>query len=205
MLSEMTIREFLEKLSSKDPAPGGGSVAALAGALASSLGNMVSNLTIGKKKYKDVEEEIKKVNETLEKYRDTFLEEMEEDARAFSEVIDSLKLPRNTDEEKKIREEKIQESTKKATLIPLKIAKNALEVMELIEILVKIGNKQVLSDAAIAAIMAKSAILGGIYNIKINLPSIKDEEFVSDLEKQIRNMEIEACILEIKILEQIKF
>jgi formiminotetrahydrofolate cyclodeaminase len=200
----MSIRAFLEKLSSSDPAPGGGSASALSGALAASLGNMVSNLTIGKKKYKDVEEEIKKINETLEKYRDTFLEEMEEDAKAFNEVINALKLPRNTDDEKKVRNTAIQESTKKATLVPLKIAKNALEVMELIEVLVEKGNKQVLSDAAIAVIMAKSAIMGGIYNIKINLPNIMDEDFVSDLEKQIRNMEIEACILEVKILDKIK-
>ena len=114
----MSIRAFLEKLSSSDPAPGGGSVSALSGALAASLGNMVSNLTIGKKKYKDVEEEIKKINETLEKYRDTFLEEMEEDAKAFNEVINALKLPRNTDDEKKVRNTAIQESTKKATFFP---------------------------------------------------------------------------------------
>ncbi|PNR96631.1 cyclodeaminase/cyclohydrolase family protein [Petrotoga sp. 9PWA.NaAc.5.4] len=203
MFSNITIKEFLEKLSSKEPTPGGGSVAALAGALASSLGCMVSNLTIGKKKYMDVEEEIKKVYSLLEEYQNKFLEEMEEDAKAFNKVIEALKLPKNTEEEKKIREEKIQEATKEATLTPLKIAQDALEVMELTEIIVKKGYKMALSDAAIAGIMAKTAVISGIYNVKINLPLLKDQEFVKELKRKIENMETEANFLELRIISEV--
>ena len=198
----MTIKEFLEKLSSKEPTPGGGSVAAFAGALAASLGCMVSNLTIGKKKYMDVEEEVKKVYSLLEEYKNKFLEEMEEDAKAFKKVIEALKLPKNTEEEKKIREEKIQEATKEATLTPLKIAQDALEVMELTEILIKKGYKMALSDAAIAATMAKTAIISGIYNVKINLPLLKDQELVRELKRKIENMETEANFLELRIVSE---
>ncbi|RAO99169.1 methenyltetrahydrofolate cyclohydrolase [Petrotoga sp. 9PW.55.5.1] len=200
MLSDMKLRDFLEKLSSKEPAPGGGSASALAGATAASLGCMVANLTIGKKKYQDVEEEIKKIKEKLEEYRNKFLIEMEEDAKAFNKVIDALKLPKDTEEQKKVRKEKIQEATKEATLVPLKISKDALDVMELAESIAEKGYKMALSDAVIAVILAKDAVLGGIYNVKINLPNIKDQEFVDNIKSAIEKMESEANAIELRTL-----
>lgn len=199
----MKLRDFLEKLSSKEPAPGGGSASALAGATAASLGCMVANLTIGKKKYQEVEEEIKKIKEKLEEYRNKFLIEMEEDAKAFNKVIDALKLPKDTEEQKRVRKEKIQEATKEATLVPLQISKDALDVMELAELIAEKGYKMALSDAVIAVILAKDAVLGGIYNVKINLPNIKDQEFVDNLKSQIEKMESEANAIELRTLYNI--
>jgi formiminotetrahydrofolate cyclodeaminase len=199
----MKLRDFLEKLSSKEPAPGGGSASALAGATAASLGCMVANLTIGKKKYQDVEEQIKKIKEKLEEYRNKFLIEMEEDAKAFNKVIDALKLPKDTEEQKKVRKEKIQEATKEATLVPIQISKDALDVMELVESIAEKGYKMALSDAVIAVILAKDAVLGGIYNVKINLPNIKDQEFVDNLKSQIEKMESEANAIELRTLYNI--
>jgi len=196
----MKLRDFLEKLSSKEPAPGGGSASALAGATAASLGCMVANLTIGKKKYQDVEEEIKKIKEKLEEYRNKFLIEMEEDAKAFNKVIKALKLPKDTEEQKKVRKEKIQEATKEATLVPLQISKDALDVMELAESIAGKGYKMALSDAVIAVILAKDAVLGGIYNVKINLPNIKDQEFVDNIKSEIEKMESEANAIELRTL-----
>lgn len=203
MLSDMKLRDFLEKLSSKEPAPGGGSASALAGATAASLGCMVANLTIGKKKYQDVEEQIKKTKEKLEEYRNKFLIEMEEDAKAFNKVIDALKLPKDTEEQNRVRKEKIQEATKEATLVPLQISKDALDVMELVESIAEKGYKMALSDAVIAVILAKDAVLGGIYNVKINLPNIKDQEFVDNLKSQIEKMESEANAIELRTLYNI--
>ncbi|PNR92079.1 methenyltetrahydrofolate cyclohydrolase [Petrotoga miotherma DSM 10691] len=202
MLSDMSLKEFLEKLSSNEPAPGGGSAAALAGSIAASLGCMVANLTIGKKKYEEVEEEMKNLKVKLEEYRDKFLQLMEEDAEAFNEVIDALKLPKSTEEEKKARNEKIQEKTKKATLVPLQIAKDALEVMELSGVTIEKGYKMAKSDAAISLVMAKAAVEGGLYNVKINLPSIKDEDFLRDINSQIEKIEGEANTLQLRLLSK---
>jgi len=203
LLSDMSLKEFLEKLSSNEPAPGGGSAAALAGSIAASLGCMVANLTIGKKKYEEVEEEMKNLKVKLEEYRDKFLQLMEEDAEAFNEVIDALKLPKSTEEEKKARNEKIQEKTKKATLVPLQIAKDALEVMELSGVTIEKGYKMAKSDAAISLVMAKAAVDGGLYNVKINLPSIKDEDFLRDINSQIEKIEGEANTLELRLLSKV--
>jgi len=201
-LSEMSLKDFLEKLSSNEPAPGGGSAAALAGSIGASLGCMVANLTIGKKKYEDVEEEMKDLKVKFEEYRDKFLQLMEEDAQAFNEVIEALKLPKSTEEEKRARNEKIQEKTKKATLLPLQIAKDALEVMELSGITIEKGYKMAKSDAAISLVMAKAAVDGGLYNVKINLPSIKDEDFLRDINSQIEKIEGEANTLELRLLSK---
>jgi len=203
LLSDTSVKGFLQKLSSDEPAPGGGSAAALSGSIAASLGCMVTNLTIGKKRYLEVEEEMKKLKLKFEEYRDKFLQKMEEDAEAFNEVIEALKLPKNTEEEKRIRSEKVQEKTKKATLVPLQIAKDALEVMELSGIIIEKGYKMAKSDAAISLVMAKAAVVGGLYNVKINIPSIKDEDFINDINSQIEKIEAEANTLELRFLSTI--
>jgi len=202
LLSDMSLKEFLEKLSSNEPAPGGGSAAALAGSIAASLGCMVTNLTIGKKKYEEVEEEMKNLKVKLEEYREKFLQQMEEDAEAFNKVIEALKLPKSTEKEKRVRNERIQEKTKKATLVPLQIAKDGLELMELSGVIIEKGYKMAKSDAAISLVMAKTAVDGGLYNVKINLPSIKDEDFLRDINSQIEKIEGEANTLELRLLSK---
>lgn len=181
MLDVKTVRGFIEELGSNSPAPGGGSVAALCGSLSSALGSMVLNLTVGKKIYESLNDEEKyMVNKHLQLTagaKDRFLDLMNEDTEAFNELMKAFKLPKDTEEEKKIRNEKIQEGYKGAINIPLTVAKSAYEVYESILVCVKFGNKNAISDAGVAALLTQCAIEGAVLNVKINLSSIKDIEY----------------------------
>lgn len=192
MLKNMTIEEFVDELSSKSPAPGGGSVAALSGSLAAALASMVFNLTIGKKSYEEYDNETKeRINFGLsqtEKFKDEFLNLMEEDVEAFLKLMETFKLPKNTETEAAERSAKIQEGYVEALEVPLKVARDALEIFNYIEIAAKWGNKNASSDAGVAAILAQSAIEGAVLNVKINLLSIKDENYKKNVEAECENL-----------------
>jgi methenyltetrahydrofolate cyclohydrolase len=192
MLDTKTVKEFVEELSSNSPAPGGGSVAALAASLASALGNMVFNLTVGRKAYNNLTEEEKglvdsnlKITEGL---KDEFLDLMNKDVEAFNSVMDAFKLPKETEEEKTFRSEKIQEGYKSAIVVPLEVARTTYKLYDSILAAVKYGNKNALSDGGVAALMAQSAIEGAILNVKINLSAIKDEEYKNEMVKEIESL-----------------
>ncbi len=180
-LIEMKLKDFIDELSSDSPAPGGGSVAALAGALSSALSSMVCNLTIGKEKYKDVEYDMEKILDRVEDIRERFMELIDRDTEAFNKVMDAFKLPKNTEEEKKIRKEKIQDALKGAALVPLETARMCAEMIELCKEIAEKGNKNSITDVGVAAIMAKAGLESAILNVKINLKSINDEKFIESL------------------------
>ncbi len=180
-LIEMKLKDFIEELSSDSPAPGGGSVAALAGALSSALSSMVCNLTIGKEKYKDVEYDMEKILDRVENIRERFMELVDRDTEAFNRVMDAFKLPKNTEEEKKVRKEKIQEALKEAALVPLETARLCAEMIELCREIAEKGNKNSITDVGVSAIMAKAGLESAILNVKINLKSINDEKFIESL------------------------
>ena len=180
-LIEMKLKDFIDELSSDSPAPGGGSVAALAGALSSALSSMVCNLTIGKEKYKDVEYDMEKILDRVEDIRERFMELIDRDTEAFNKVMDAFKLPKNTEEEKKIRKEKIQDALKGAALVPLETARMCAEMIELCKEIAEKGNKNSITDVGVAAIMAKAGLESAILNVKINLKSINDENFIESL------------------------
>jgi len=180
-LIEMKLKDFIDELSSDSPAPGGGSVAALAGALSSALSSMVCNLTIGKEKYKDVEYDMEKILDRVEDIRERFMELIDRDTEAFNRVMDAFKLPKNTEEEKKIRREKIQDALKGAALVPLETARLCAEMIELCKEIAEKGNKNSITDVGVAAIMAKAGLESAILNVKINLKSINDENFIESL------------------------
>ena len=180
-LIEMKLKDFIEELSSDSPAPGGGSVAALAGALSSALSSMVCNLTIGKEKYKDVEYDMEKILDRVEDIRERFMELIDRDTEAFNRVMDAFKLPKNTEEEKKIRREKIQDALKGAALVPLETVRLCAEMIELCKEIAEKGNKNSITDVGVAAIMAKAGLESAILNVKINLKSINDEKFIESL------------------------
>ncbi|KAA0006143.1 MAG: cyclodeaminase/cyclohydrolase family protein [Thermoplasmata archaeon] len=180
-LIEMKLKDFIEELSSDSPAPGGGSVAALAGALSSALSSMVCNLTIGKEKYKDVEYDMEKILDRVEDIRERFMELIDRDTEAFNRVMDAFKLPKNTEEEKKIRKEKIQDALKGAALVPLETARMCAEMIELCKEIAEKGNKNSITDVGVAAIMAKAGLESAILNVKINLKLISDERFIESL------------------------
>ena len=180
-LIEMKLKDFIDELSSDSPAPGGGSVAALAGALSSALSSMVCNLTIGKEKYKDVEYDMENLLERLQDIKKRLLDLIDEDTRAFNRVMEAFKLPKNTEEEKKIRKEKIQEALKKAALVPLETARLCAEIIEISKKVAEKGNKNSITDAGASLIMAEAGLDIAILNVKINLKSIEDEKFVDSL------------------------
>lgn len=204
MLKDMGLKEFIAQTASNEPVPGGGSIAALSGSIAASLAEMVANLTIGKKKYVEVEEEMKVVQVKLEKLRFEFLEMIDKDANSFDLVMQAFKLAKETDEEKAIRTQKIQEGLKVAALSPLEIARKAFEMMELCEVVVNKGNKNAVTDGMVAAMMARTSVLSAILNVRINLSSIKDEEFVLKIGKEINELEKEVVLKEQKIINSVK-
>jgi len=203
MLADKTVKEFLEETASKSPVPGGGSIAALSAATAAALTEMVANLTIGKKGYEDLQEEVKEVLKRATSFRNSFIEDIDRDAKSFNKVMDAFKLPKENDEEKEKRKIAIQEGLKNAASVPLEIAKEAYKMMEIIEKVVEKGNKNAVTDGAVAAMMARTSVLSALYNVKINLGSIKDKEFVEMLAREVEELEEKINQLEKNILAKV--
>jgi len=203
MLADKTLKEFLQETASSAPVPGGGSVAALSAGLAAALTAMVANLTIGKKGYEGLEEEMERIAKEAEQYRDKFIEYIDKDSESFNQVMAAFKLPKETEEEKEIRKEMIQRSYKTAALVPLEVARNGLKIMDIIEIVVVKGNKNAVTDGAVAAMMARTATLSALYNVKINLGSIKDTEFVEKVSKEVVEIEEKVVKVEKEILGKV--
>lgn len=171
MLMEMTEKEFLQELASDSPAPGGGSVSALAGALSAALVSMVAQLTSDKQQaQKDILERAADLMAVLEK-------DVDADTEAFNKVMDAYRLPKQTEEDKKERSQAIQEALQGAALHPMKVARQCLDVLQLCSWAAAEGNPNALSDAGVAALLAQSGIKGALYNVEINLTSIKDQHF----------------------------
>ncbi len=201
MLIDKKVSNFLDELASNSPTPGGGSVAALAGALGAALITMVGNLTIGKKKYEDVEEDIKKIISSSEKLRYELSQLIEEDVKAFNNFMATYKMPKETEDEKKIRTEKIQESLIEAAKVPLKVAYKCLEVLSLSREVAEKGNINVISDAGVAVLLAEAALESAILNVKINLGMIKDEKVRTELSSSLKEISLKEKGQKEKVLE----
>jgi len=204
MLVNKNIVDFVATTASNEPVPGGGSIAALSGALAAALAEMVANLTIGKKKYVEVESEMKGIVEALEVKRQELVELIDKDASSFDEVMKAFKLPKVTDEEKAARSNAIQEGTKYAASVPLQTAKIAYSIMEYSKVVVEKGNTNAVTDGAVSAMMARTAVLSALMNVKINLGSIKDEKFVAEMTEEVNELEAAAIKFETEILAEVK-
>ncbi len=192
-LAGSTVKEFLSELASSSPAPGGGSVAALAGALGAALTSMVCNLTIGKEKYADVQDEIKKVLKKSEALRNKLTILIDKDTDAFNDVMKAFKMPKETEEQKNKRSNAIQEGYKIAASVPLETARTCEEILDVALVVAKKGNQSSITDAAISAIMAKVGVKSAILNVKINLGSIKDEKFVNRINSDLEKIEKSAA------------
>ena len=184
MLASMPIDQFLDLLASPSPTPGGGGIAALAGALSAGLLSMVCNLTIGKEKYAGVQEEVKKLLAETEELRGQLLHLVDADAQAFNQIMEGYRLPKGTEEEKRARAAHIQEATLAASRVPLEIAQKCARLVELVDPAAQITNVQAIGDVAMAAYMAEGALRGAVINIDINLRSVKDQESVRQLNEQ---------------------
>ena len=178
MATKRTLNGFLDELASSAPAPGGGSVAALAGALGASLTSMVCNLTIGKKKYADVESDLKKILVRAEDLRGQFTVLIDKDTAAFNKVMEAFGLPKNTEPQKALRAAAIKEATKEATLVPLEVMKHCIDALALAQEVASKGNANSISDAGVSALMLHAACEGAALNVKINLNALDDPEFV---------------------------
>jgi formiminotetrahydrofolate cyclodeaminase len=202
-LADLSLKEFLVKTASKSPVPGGGSMAALSAAIAASLSEMVANLTIGKRGFEAVEAEMREIAKNAVRYRKKLVKDIERDSNAFNDVMAAFKLPNDTEQEQNKRKRAIQEALKNASLVPLDVAKDAFKIIELAEKIVKRGNKNAVTDAAVAAMMARTAVLSALYNVKINLSSIKDMGFVEKVREEIKHMESEIVNRESEILSDV--
>jgi glutamate formiminotransferase/formiminotetrahydrofolate cyclodeaminase len=184
-LISMKLGGFLSELASNSPTPGGGSVAALSGALGAALTSMVCNLTIGKEKYLEVQDEIKKVLNKSEQIRNKLTKLIDKDTQAFNDVMKAFKMPKENEKQIEARSKAIQEGYKFAAGVPLETAKICEEILDSAKVVAEKGNQNSITDAAISAIMAKSGVDGAILNVKINLNSIKDEKFVKNIYAQL--------------------
>jgi len=169
--------EFLSRVAAPEAVPGGGSVAALAGSLAAALGEMVAGLTMGRQKYLAVESRVRELNRDLAAARNRLQALIAEDSEAYLDVVRAMKLPKNSEEEKAARAKAIESSTQHATAIPLETAHIAAKVLECLEELVRIGNTNTRSDAAAGSQLAYAALKGAQYNVCINAPGLKDQDF----------------------------
>ena len=178
MLTDIAVREYLGRLASNAPAPGGGSAAALAGALAAALGEMVGNFTVGKKKFAGVEEDIKRLLAVLEEQRGVLLGLTDEDASAYGQVAQAYAMPRSTKQEKAARADAIQKALKAACEVPFGVCRCCAAVIGTLRELAQKGNPNLISDVGCAAKLALAALECAWLNVEINLASIKDAKFV---------------------------
>ena len=203
MLADLTVKDFLDKIAGNDPVPGGGSIAALGGALASALATMVTGLTIGKKGYEASEEVMQHAQTITLRLLDEFIALIDKDSAAYNEVFACFKLPKTTDEEKAARSAAIQEATKQAALVPLEVARKALDMMSVIADVARLGNRNAVTDACVAMMAARSAVLGALLNVRINLGSLKDRDFVLQLQTEADTIEQTACRREKELLDAV--
>lgn len=203
MLKDLKITEFLKKLSSADPVPGGGSAAALNAALAAGLTEMVANLTIGRKAFQAVENEMKEIAGNAADLRNKLLNDIDNDARAYQEVLEAFKLPKTTDTQKEKRSRRIQAAFKKAAGVPLSVARDALDTMALTSKVVRKGNKNAATDGAVGVLTARAAVMGALYNVKTNLNFIDDHKFVKETIRQIETIERKAAKKEKEVLSHV--
>ena len=194
-LVSKTVEAFTHEVSRESPAPGGGSIAALAGALGAALGSMVSNLTIGKPGYETVEADLKTLAVRAQEVKDQLLRAVDEDTNAFNAYMEARRMPQNTPEEKAAREKAIEEGLKTAVRVPLKTAQLSLEAMKICREVVEKGNVNSVTDAGVGAQSAFTGVRGGILNVLINLPPIKDEAFKEEMKATCKQLEEEATHL----------
>jgi len=180
----MTVCEFNEVLASNSPAPGGGSVAALAGSLGAALTSMVANLTVGREKYKEHEATMQEVLKDACDLKNKLEEAIDRDTETYNKVMEIFKMPKSTDEEKAERSKAIQEGYKASTLVPFEVMELSLKALETTKKAVGSSNPNAASDLGVAALSLKAGIQSAWLNVLINIGSIKDEAFVNDYRKK---------------------
>lgn len=205
LLMDMTLRDYCDVLASSAPAPGGGSTAALSGVLAASLTMMVVNLSLGKKTYESLDEQIKeafmKEFDNVKALKDELTGLVDEDTEAFNKFMEAMKLPKDTDEEKKVRGERMQEASLYALQVPLKTAESCFNLLNNQAVIARYGNKNAVSDVGVGALLALSGLEGAVLNVNINLPGIADEGVRTEAYERCRRFAAEGRKLHNEILD----
>ncbi|MGE4379208.1 MAG: cyclodeaminase/cyclohydrolase family protein [Candidatus Izemoplasmatales bacterium] len=208
-LVELRVDEFLNELASSSPAPGGGSVSALAGANGCSLMLMVGNLTISKKKFASLDEDVRTsyLNSLgiFKKNNNSFINLIDADTDAFNQLMKAFKLPKNSDEEIAQRIKEIDKATLTCIRVPLNVSALALETLRLVEDMIEYSNKNTLSDQGVCVLMLYSAIEGAAMNVMINLPGLNDDDLKREFKQTINEIISEAEQIKEKLLEEIKY
>lgn len=208
MVESMTIQEFLDVLSSKEPVPGGGGASALAGALGNALGQMVANLTIGKKKYALVEDEIKELAERMKGIQGQFSALADQDAKVFAPLAKCYSLPSGTEEEKAYKAEVMEARLLDASLVPMEIMEKAAEMLEIMDILADKGSRMAVSDVGVGVQFIRTALLGAVMNVYINTKSMKNREKAEEMNEKAEHLIKEgteaADRIYQKVLEQLR-
>lgn len=198
-LINLTVKDFAALTASDAPAPGGGSISALCGALSAALVEMVANLTVNKAKYQDYQEEMSEIITNISSDRQALLVAVDDDTKAFDKYMAALKLPKGSEE----RKAAMQEGLKEAALVPLSVAKRVCTLFPSIEKVLTHGNSNAVTDAMVATMLARTCALGAIYNVRINLSSIHDEAFVKELEGECDTLQNKAVSEEARLLKNI--
>ena len=188
MIKDKSIQTFLDELASKASTPGGGSAAAIIGAMGAALISMVANFTVGKKGYEDVDAEARNILGKSEELRNQLTGMIKADVDVFNRVMAAYGMPKDSDDQKTARSAEIQAALKEATDVPLACARAAAEVIKLSEPIAEKGNKNVISDAGVAVLAGQAALRSAALNVYINIGGIKDENFVSDRQKQLEDI-----------------
>ncbi|XMB72815.1 cyclodeaminase/cyclohydrolase family protein [Mycoplasmatota bacterium WC30] len=208
-LVDLSVKEFLNELSSKSPAPGGGSVAALSGANAVSLVMMVSSLTTKKKKFRALSEEIqneyKKIIESFVSAKELFVQYIDDDTCAFNEVMAAFKLPKETESELDVRNSAIEKATIGCIKTPMEVAALALELLRKMELIIKHSNRNTTSDQGVAVLLLSAAFKGAAMNVKINLPGLSQKDLIKEYKDVIIDMTNEVNNLKEKLLEEVDY
>jgi formiminotetrahydrofolate cyclodeaminase len=201
--AKMKMEDFLKELAGRTPTPGGGSVAALCGALGSSLCAMAARVTNGKEKYRHAWDDMETVIRQGDHFRDAFLELADADAKAYSQVVSANLMPKTTATEKTLKDNALLRANKKAAEAPLKTATLMVKIISCIKVLIDKGNPNCITDVGTAAQLVRAAAHAAAYNVRINLAAIKDREYVetllTQLDQVVAKVDEEVYVLEKKV------
>lgn len=202
-MMDKNCKEFVEALASKAPVPGGGGAAAYGGAVGMALSTMVGNYTVGKKKYAEVEDEVKELMAQGEKIQSELLALVEKDAEVFEPLSKAYGLPTETEEQKKLKAETLEKESINACSVPMEIMRKAYEGIKVHKRMGEIGSMLVISDVGCGVVFLKSALIAGKLNVVINLKTIKNEEFVSKAREEMDRLVAEGCKMADETLEAV--
>ena len=203
-LAHLSIDELLERLSGSDPVPGGGSAAALAGAVGASLISMVAALTVGRDAYADVEAEAREIGEAASGLRDQLVALADEDSNAYQGYMDARRLPHQTETERAARARAMEGAAVQSADVPMRTARVAMQALELARRIAPIGNRNAVSDAGVAALLTAAAIRGALLNVRINLPQLPEAASLrNDAAEELPRLEQDVAALEAAALADV--